>query len=216
MRPKIPFLDKKKFQFKLICDTCWCSFFFCLDQEYSLLENFFQKIEIVCWSWNLELRLTWIWRIGWRFFLFAFCFVLLAFFFLFVLFFIFRWGTRHYMSLFSPSVRMSVAHHISGTVHHLVIILVHMCKMMISPGVFCFFSFFFSFWDKRAKNGPKCKVTITYITHHISGTVCQYDHDFWYTCVKWWYLQVLFSFSEIFIFWAVIGAKGQKIAQSEK
>ena len=21
-----------------------------------------------------------------------------------------------------------------------------------------------------------------------------YDHDFWYTCVKWWYLQVFFSF----------------------
>ena len=27
-----------------------------------------------------------------------------------------------------------------------------------------------------------------------------YDHYFWYNCVKWWYLQVLFNFFEIFIF----------------
>ena len=42
-----------------------------------------------------------------------------------------------------------------------------------------------------------------------------YDHDFWYTCVKWWYLQVLFFiyFFYIFIFWTV---KGQKMAQDDK
>ena len=33
----------------------------------------------------------------------------------------FRWGTHLYMSLF-PSVRPSIVHHISGTVHHLIII----------------------------------------------------------------------------------------------
>ena len=40
-----------------------------------------------------------------------------------------------------------------------------------------------------------------------------YDHGFWYTCVKWWYVQ---GFFYIFIFWAVMQVKGQKIAQNEK
>ena len=38
-----------------------------------------------------------------------------------------------------------------------------------------------------------------------------YDHDFWYTCVKWWYLQAFFSFFKILIFGVVSGGKGQKI-----
>ena len=42
------------------------------------------------------------------------------------------------------------------------------------------------------------------------------NHHFWYTHVKWWYLQVFFYFSEILIFWAVKWVKGQKIAQYEK
>ena len=39
--------------------------------------------------------------------------------------FLFRWGTHFYMSLFPsvhPSVCPSVVHHISGTVHHVIII----------------------------------------------------------------------------------------------
>ena len=44
-----------------------------------------------------------------------------------------------------------------------------------------------------------------------------YDRDFWYTCVKWWYLEGFFSFFfHFFIFWAVRGVKGQKIAQKMK
>ena len=52
---------------------------------------------------------------------------------------IFLDGAPTSVSLFL-SIRPSVMHHFSGTVHHLIIILVHMCKMMISPGVF-FISF---------------------------------------------------------------------------
>ena len=37
-------------------------------------------------------------------------------------------------------------------------------------------------------------------------TLC--DHNFFYTCVKWWYLQGLFHFYEILIFWAVSGGGG--------
>ena len=36
-----------------------------------------------------------------------------------------------------------------------------------------------------------------------------FDHDFWYTCVKWRYLQgFFFHFFEILIFWVVRGAGG--------
>ena len=64
---------------------------------------------------------------------------------------LFRWGTHLYMSLFPSvcssclSVHPSVAHHISGTVYHLIIFLEHSCRMMISPGVFFIFSKFWFF-----------------------------------------------------------------------
>ena len=35
-------------------------------------------------------------------------------------------------------------------------------------------------------------------------------------CIKWWYLQVCVFFFDIFIFRAVIGVKGQKMAQDDK
>ena len=116
-------------------------------------------------------------------------------------------------------------------------ILVHLCRMMISPGVFfiCFkFSFSGLLEGKRPKNSPKWKITITSVMCYISGTVwiwslvlvhfCKMmispghfclsknignDHDFWYTIAKCWYLQVFFSFLFlILIFRAVRGIKG--------
>ena len=36
------------------------------------------------------------------------------------------------------------------------------------------------------------------------------DHNFWYTCVRWWYLQAFFSFFQNFDFQIVGGVKGQK------
>ena len=70
---------------------------------------------------------------------------------------------------------------------------------MISPGVF-FLHFFevFVFWSvrggKRAKNSPKWKISIMSVTCHITKNSLAYDHDFWYTFVKWWYLQAFFFF----------------------
>ena len=70
---------------------------------------------------------------------------------------LFRRGT--YFLLF-PSVRLSdhpsIAHHFSGTVHRLTIIFgTHMCKMMISPGVFIYLFIFliFIFWAVRGVIG---------------------------------------------------------------
>ena len=50
-----------------------------------------------------------------------------------------------------------------------------------------------------------------YLRNHISS-----DHNFWYTYVKWWYLQVFFSFCQNLYFLGSWGVKGQKIAQNEK
>ena len=47
---------------------------------------------------------------------------------------IFMWGTHLYMSPFP-----SVAHHILGTVYHVILILVRICKMIIPLGVFFHF-----------------------------------------------------------------------------
>ena len=45
-----------------------------------------------------------------------------------------------------------------------------------------------------------------------------HDHDFCYTCVKWWYLQVFFllHFFKILIFRVVRGVKGQITVQNDK
>ena len=41
-------------------------------------------------------------------------------------------------------------------------------------------------------------------------------HDFWYTGVKWWYLQAVFFFFKILIFWVVFWGKGKKMVQNDK
>ena len=55
---------------------------------------------------------------------------------------------------------------------------------------------------------------IPYLRKHTS-----YDCDFWYTCVKWWHLQKLFSFFFLFWFCWLLGVgkvKWQKMAQNDK
>ena len=62
----------------------------------------------------------------------------------FFFFAVFRWGTHLSMYVFCPSVCLSVAHHIWGTVHHLIIIFgTHVWKEDISR---CF-SIFLKFWS---------------------------------------------------------------------
>ena len=43
-----------------------------------------------------------------------------------------------------------------------------------------------------------------------------YDHDFWCTSVKWWYLQVFFHIFKILIFRVFREVKGQKVVQNDK
>ena len=91
-------------------------------------------------------------------------------------------------------------------------------KRIISPGIFCIF-LFSKFWflgslgwgegGKKAKNGSKwqknCVCLMPYLRNHTL-----YDCDFWYTCVKWWYLQQIFSFFKILIFGVFRGNKRAK------
>ena len=118
----------------------------------------------------------------------------------------FRRGTRLYMSLF-PSVRLSCT--ISQEPYIIKLkFLVHLCKMMIPPGVFFLIQIFIS-RDVRAVKGQKI-VQNEKLQLHPSCTIylrnsIAYHHDFWYICVKWWYLQVLFSFYWDFDFLGLLG-----------
>ena len=112
---------------------------------------------------------------------------------------------------FRPSICLSVAHHISGTVLHMIMIF---GTLVWNDHIFiCFFSFWFFVllggkkWSKMKNNYIR---HVSYLRNSIA-----YGHDFWYTVVKLWYFQGFSSFL-ILIFWAVRWVKGQKIAQNDK
>ena len=50
-----------------------------------------------------------------------------------------------------------------------------------------------------------------YLRNHTSS-----NHNFWYTCVKWWYLQVSFALFWNFDFFVFRRVKVQKMAQNDK
>ena len=101
--------------------------------------------------------------------------------------------------------------------------MVHLCKTMTSPDAsFGFLKFWFSGkgmgggeegW--RAKNGPKWQKNSVCLTPYLRNHT-SYDRGFWHTCVKWWYLQQLFSFFQIcfFFFGGGGGGFGSKRAKN--
>ena len=50
----------------------WCSVFLFLNGNIFFMTNLFQKIKIVCWSWNLNWRLILICKIRWWFSFYSF------------------------------------------------------------------------------------------------------------------------------------------------
>ena len=96
-----------------------------------------------------------------------------------------------YVTFFRPpvrlSVRPSVAHHISGTVYHLIIIFsTHVQTDDISRYFFHTFEILI-FWvvrGQKCKKQPKMK-NENYICHvpYLRNSIA-YDHDFWYICVN--------------------------------
>ena len=91
---------------------------------------------------------------------------------------LFRWGTHLCMSFFlsvcpsiHPSIHPSVAYHISGTVHHLIIIFGTHVNWCYLQEFFSFSFWFFGLFCKKQKISPKWKIKITSVTCYISGTV---------------------------------------------
>ena len=91
--------------------------------------------------------------------------------------FIFRWGTHLYLSLFlSSSVHLSVRSSCTISQKSYIIwsyFLVHMCKVMISPGFFFIFSkfrFFALLGGSKGKKWPKTHSVAPFISgtmHHM-------------------------------------------------
>ena len=86
----------------------------------------------------------------------------------------------------------------SGTIYHMMFI-------YRTDSFFFFFFFFSNFWfsgllvgrrdgGKRAKNSSKWQKSFVCLSSYFRNSTSN-DYDFWYTCLKWWYLQQIFSFS---------------------
>ena len=91
-----------------------------------------------------------------------------------------------------------------------------MCKRIISPSSFyVFFKFWFlmSIVGKRGKNDPKWT---KHVCHNPFLRNHTYNWDFWYACVKWWHLQMLFSFFQNFDCLGCEGIKWQKMVQNDR
>ena len=86
-----------------------------------------------------------------------------------------------------------------------------MYERIISAGIFSFFS---KFWFsgslggsvKKGKKWPKMTRNSASLTLYLRTI---HDCDFWYTFVKWWYIQQTFSFFKILIFGFFRVVKGQ-------
>ena len=91
--------------------------------------------------------------------------------------------------------------------------MVHLCKMMFFK-ILIFWVVRGRGWGGeegwRAKNGPKWQKNSVCITPYLRNHTL-YDCGFWHTCVKWWYLQQLFSFFQNFVFFfGFLGSKRAK------
>ena len=94
---------------------------------------------------------------------------------------------------------LSVVLYISGTMHYVISFMVHMCKMIISP--------IFFLGQKIVQNNKE-----SCLSHSVSQKPYIIWCDFWYTCVKWWYLLGFLSFFKVLIFHLFRSLKGQKMA----
>ena len=102
-------------------------------------------------------------------------------------------------------------------------------KRIISPGIVFIFIQNFDFWNHQVcvcvcvcvcmcvcvwgvvKGQKITQSDKLCLSHALSQEKYIIYCDFWYTCVKWWYLQEIFSFLKILIFGFLRVVKGQKM-----
>ena len=113
--------------------------------------------------------------------------------------------------------KFSVAPYISGTIYHMIFINgTHVCTNVQYLQVLFFSKFWYlgslGGWGwgcKRTKNGPKWQKNFVCLTPYLRNCT-SYDCKFWGTCLKWSYLQHIFSFFKILILGGFREIKGKK------
>ena len=105
---------------------------------------------------------------------------------------------------------MSAALHISGIIRSWFWFLVHMCKMITSPGTFFIFSFYFpGCWgDKMQKLAQMTKHFVP-LTPYLRTWLRFLVH----MCKMMIFPELFFHFFKILIFGVFIGVRGQKMTQ---
>ena len=99
--------------------------------------------------------------------------------------------------------------------HSISLFLVHMCKRIISPGVFPFFqsfNFLGRKGSKRGKNDPKWMSVALRISGSIHHTIVIFGTHVWNDYISRWF----FQFFKILIFRLGRGVKGQKRSKMAK
>ena len=113
---------------------------------------------------------------------------IVAFFFIFFLILIF-WAVRRVKGQKVAQNELHLSHVISQEQYSIWSwFLVQLCKMILSPGIFFFFFLIliflgfliFWFWFSFPKMKNNCIRHTPYLRNSMA-----YDHDFWYTIVKW-------------------------------
>ena len=97
----------------------------------------------------------------------------------------------------------SVGHYISGTIHHVIIIFCTHVQNDIVRRFLIFKNFCFLGALKRAKNSPKWKIELTFVTHHISGM--RLFQFLVHLCKLMIALGVFFIFSKFWFFKLLVG-----------
>ena len=87
------------------------------------------------------------------------------------------------------------------------------CTWIISPGIFfifCKILILGSLGEGEVKGQKMAQNDKKFCLSHSVSHCTSYDCNFLHTCVKWWYLQQIFTFFKILIFGVFSGIKGKK------
>ena len=113
--------------------------------------------------------------------------------------------------------KWSVTLHISGSMHHMMLLVVQKCKMITSPDFFSFFQNFYFLVVRGSKCKKWPKMTKYCLLHSLSLWSMYHMMSFVVQKCKSIKSPDFFShFFKIFIFWIARRVKGEKMAQNDK